>query len=80
MTWSTNQSSERDDPGRLLDPVEQVGVVHVPRGEVCERPTTRVFELDQPRTARPGWNGLMIAAERLQLGLLIGADDVLVRP
>ena len=53
-------------------------MVDVPGGEVGQRATAAVLELDQRRTARPDGQRLMPAPERLQLGLLIGADDVLV--
>ena len=74
-----NEPAERDDPGRLLDPIKQVGVVHVPRSEVGQRPAAFVLELEQPRAPGAGRDGLMLTSERLQLGLLIRADHVLVR-
>jgi hypothetical protein len=70
---------KRDDPGRLLDAIKQVGVVHVPRGQIRQRSAAEVLKLDQSRATRPGRDGRVFATERLQLGLLIGADDVLVR-
>jgi hypothetical protein len=54
-------------------------VVHVPRGEIRQGPAAQVVELHQARAAWTGRHGAMVAAEGLQLGLLISADDVLVR-
>jgi hypothetical protein len=56
---------------------KQAGAVDVPGGQVGQRAAALVFELDQRRAARRGRDRLMPARERLQLGLLIGADDVL---
>ena len=53
-------------------------MVDVPGGEVGQCPAALGFELDQRRTPRACRDGLVAAAERLQLGLLIGADDVFV--
>ena len=74
-----HEAAERDDPGRLFDAVKQVGVVDVPRGEVGERSAAQVLEFDQSRTPAARRGGLVVAAERLQLRLLIGRDHVLVR-
>jgi hypothetical protein len=57
----------------------EAGVVDVPGGQVGQRAAAPVFELDQRRPARPGRHRCVAARERLQLGLLVGADDVLVR-
>lgn len=57
----------------------RVGVMHVPRGDVRERPTTLILELVAARPARLWRAGLMAPAECLQLALLIGRDHVLVR-
>ena len=54
-------------------------MVHVPRSEVGQRPAARVLELEQPRAPGARRDGLMLTSERLQLGLLVSADHVLVR-
>jgi hypothetical protein len=51
----------------------------LPGGQIGQRAAAAVFELDQRRSARTGRHRLMAARERLQLGLLIGTDDVLAR-
>jgi len=45
MTWSTRRANGTD-PGRLLDTVEEAGVVDVPGGQVGQRPAAQVVELD----------------------------------
>jgi hypothetical protein len=49
----------------------------VPGGQIGQRAAAPVLEFDPCRTARRGRNRLMTACQRLQLGLLVGADDVL---
>ena len=71
-----DEAAERLDPGLGLAAVEEVGVVDVPGGQVGERAAALVLELDQRRPTGAGRHGLVAAAERLQLGLLVGADDV----
>ena len=56
-----------------------LGVMDVPRRQICQRPAALVLELDQRRSTRRDQHGLMPTRERLQLRLLIGADDVLTR-
>ena len=73
-----DDASERRDAGLRFDAVDQVGVVDVPRGEVGQGAAALVFELDQRRAPRPDRDGLVATAERLQLGLLVGAHHVLV--
>jgi hypothetical protein len=51
-------------------------VVDIPGGQVGQRAAALVFELDQRRVSRCRRNGLVAARERLQLRLLISADDV----
>jgi hypothetical protein len=50
-------------------------VVDVPGGQVSQRPTPPTLELDQRRAPGPGRRRLISTPERLELGLLIGADD-----
>jgi hypothetical protein len=71
-----NEAAERLDPGLGLAAPEQAGVVNVPGGQVCQRAAALVFELDQRRSPGTGWDRRVAARERLQLGLLVGADDV----
>src|SRR5213595_2262009 len=54
--------------------------MNVPRRQIGERAATLVFELVAARAAWGGRGGLVGAAERLQLALLIRADHVLVGP
>jgi hypothetical protein len=75
-----DEPSERLDPGLGLDAVEQVGVVDVPGAQVGQRSLALVLELDQRRTLGAGRDGRMTAAERLQLGLLVRRDHVLIGP
>ena len=49
----------------------------IPGRHVGQRAAAPVLELDQRRATRPGRHRLMAARQRLQLGLLVGADDVL---
>jgi len=74
-----DQAAEGLDPGLLLDSAEEVGVVDVPGGQVGEGAAAAVVELDQGRAAGPGRERGVATTERLQLGLLIGRDHVLVR-
>jgi hypothetical protein len=70
-----DEPAERLDAGLGLDAVKQTGVMDVPRGEVGRRAAAAVLELDQRRATRRGRDRRVAASERLQLGLLIGADD-----
>jgi hypothetical protein len=70
-----DQPPERLDPRPGLEAVKQAGVVDVPGGQVSQRPTAPTLELDQRRAPGPGRHRLISGPERLQLGLLIGADD-----
>jgi hypothetical protein len=54
-------------------------VVDVPGGQIGQRAASAIFELDQRRPARSGRDRRVAARQRLQLGLLVGADDVLAR-
>jgi hypothetical protein len=49
----------------------------IPGGQVGQRAATLVLELDQRRTTRSRRGRRVAAHQRLQLGLLVGADDVL---
>jgi hypothetical protein len=71
-----DEAAEGLDPGLGLDPVEEAGVVDVPGGEVGERAAPLVLELVQRRAVRSGGDGRVAAPERLQLGLLNGANAV----
>jgi hypothetical protein len=53
--------------------------VDVESGQVGQRPLAALLVLDQPRTTRPGRDERMAAQQRLQLGLLVGTDDVIAR-
>jgi hypothetical protein len=74
-----DQAPERLDPGLGLDAVKQVGVVDVPGGQVGQRAAAAILKLNPRGAARPGGHRRMATSERLQLGLLIGADHVLIR-
>ena len=52
-------------------------MVDVPGGEVGERAAAAVLELAAHRVSRRGRNGFVAAAERLQLGFLVGGDHEL---
>src|SRR5713101_9665396 len=52
----------------------------VPRGQVLQRSASLVLLLHARGLMRAGWQGGVNAAASLDTGLLIGADDVLVRP
>jgi hypothetical protein len=73
-----DQAPEGLDPGLLLYPAEEVGVVDVPSGEIGKGAAAAVLELDQGWAARRRGQGPVAAAQRLQLGLLVGGDHVLV--
>ena len=75
-----DEPAERFDPVGGLDAVEQVGVVDVPSGEVGEGAVAFVLELDPGRPPGLRRQCRMATPERLQLGLLVGADHVLVGP
>jgi len=72
-----DQPIERLDPSRRLAAAEQAGVVHVPGGQVGQRPAALVLVLHPHRSPSAHWQGGMAAAARLDAGLLVGADDVL---
>jgi hypothetical protein len=65
-------SALRFDPGLLLDPAEEVGVVDVPGGKVGKGAATAVLELAERWASWCRRQGPVAATERLQLGLLIG--------
>jgi len=74
-----HQAAEGLDPGLLLDPAEEIGVVDVPGGEIGQGAAAAVLELAE-RWASGHWGkGRVAAAERLQLGLLVGRDHQLIR-
>jgi hypothetical protein len=54
-------------------------VVDGPGGQVGECAGPLVLELDQRRATRAGRHRRVATAERQQLGLLVGADDVFIR-
>jgi hypothetical protein len=66
-------------PGWEL-PVEEVGVVDVPGGQVGEGAGTLVLGLEPRCATRSPRQRRGLAPERLQLRLLVGADHVLVGP
>jgi hypothetical protein len=70
---------KRVDPGLGLAAAQQPGVMDVRGGQVGQRPAAAELELDQRRATRAGRDGVVAARERLQLGLLIGADHELAR-
>ena len=51
-------------------------VVDVDRGEIGQRPPASVLVLDQARPAAAGNDERVTPEQRLQLGLLVGTDDV----
>jgi len=55
------------------------GVVDVHRRQVGQRAAAPVLVLDEARPAGAGGDELVAAQQRLQLGLLVGADDVVAR-
>ncbi len=73
-----DERCERLDPGGGSAPAHHAAAVHVVGGEVGQRPAPAVLELLPPDPARGRWKVRVAAAQRLQLRLLIGADDVLV--
>jgi hypothetical protein len=74
-----DQPPERLDAGLGLDAIEQTRVMDVPGCQVGQRAAAAVLELDQRRTARRGRHRRVAAPERLQLGLLVRADDKVAR-
>ena len=74
-----DEAAERLDPGLGLAAPEDPGVMDVPGRQVGQRAAALVLELDQRRAARRGRDRLVPARQRLQLGLLVGADHVLAR-
>jgi hypothetical protein len=75
-----HQASERDLAGTRFTPAEDLGAMDIPRGQILQRSTTRVFVLDASRLERTGRHCLVAAAADLDARLLIGAEHVLVRP
>jgi hypothetical protein len=70
--------AERLDAGGRFAAAEQAGVVDVPGGQIRQRAAALLLVLDA-HAARPARRqGGVAAAARLDAGLLIGADDVLV--
>jgi hypothetical protein len=57
-----HEVAERFDPGRRLDPVEQVRVMNIPGSEVRERSAALVLELVAAAAATAGRAGLMSAS------------------
>jgi hypothetical protein len=73
-----DEIAERGDTGDRAAATHHGGVVDVECGQVGQGAAWGVLELDP---SSPFWGGrqvAMAAAQRLKLGLLIGADDVLV--
>jgi len=56
-----------------------LGIVDVDRGQIGQRPATAVLVLDQSRPAGARRDQPVAAQQRLQLGLLVGRDDVVAR-
>jgi len=73
-----DQRTERCDPGLGLHPAHQPGSVHVVGAEVGQGAVAAVLELHTPCASVPGWLFGVASGQRLELGLLIGADHVLV--
>jgi hypothetical protein len=74
-----DKAAERLDAGLGLDAVKQARVVDIPGRQVGQRAAAAVLELDQRRTARRRRDRRMAAPERLQLRLLVRADDEVAR-
>ncbi len=77
ITWG-DQVGEGLDPGRGRGGADHLGAVHVVGGEVGQGAATGVLELDPAGTPRSGWLSVVAPSQGLELGLLIGADHVLV--
>jgi MFS family permease len=73
-----DQPAERVDARGGLHAAEQVGVVDIPGGQVRQRSAAVVFVLDAHTARRACWPGRMAAAARLDLGLLIRREHILV--
>jgi len=74
-----DEAAERLDARLGLAAAEEAGVMDVPGGQIGQRAAAAVLELDQRRATGRGRHRLMAARERLQLGLLVGADHELAR-
>ena len=73
-----DQVAERHDPGLVGDRADQPGPVDVVGAHVGEGAAPLVLELHPPTPPGPGGERGMAAAQRLQLGLLVGGDHVVV--
>ena len=73
-----DQVHERVDSRLRGDGADHAGLVHVVGGEVGQGAAAAVFELNPAGATRPGRQAPVAALEGLELGLLVGADDVLV--
>ena len=76
----TNQPTEGSDAGLAFAAAEDPGSVDVPSGQIGPGSLAHVLVLD---THWPAWlrgQAAMLATARLNAGLLVGADDEVVRP
>ena len=74
-----DQLGEGCDPGCGGDGADHAGVVDVVGGKVGQGSAPAVLELDLAGMARAGGPPGVAAAQRLELGLLVGTDHVVVR-
>jgi hypothetical protein len=75
-----HQASESGLACARFTATEDLGTMHIPRGQVLQRSTARVFVLDTGRSKWAGRQRRMTAATHLNTRFLISAEHVLVRP
>jgi hypothetical protein len=72
------QPPKRLDAGRRRTPTHNVSPAHLPGGQILQRTPALVLMLDAGRSAWRGGPGRMAAVARLNAGLLVGPEDVVL--
>ena len=75
-----DQSLKRLDARRELTPTEQLGAVHIQRGEIGPGASPRVLVFNPDGLARPRRRRGVDADAGLNARFLVGRDDKLIRP
>src|SRR5439155_2766591 len=75
-----DQPAKGFNPGRRFTPPYDIPPADVPGGQILQGTTALIFVFGIGRSFRRGRQGRMAPAAGLDAGLLIGAEDVVLRP
>jgi hypothetical protein len=73
-----HQLAKRLDAGRGFTTAPPIPSANVPSGQILQRPATFVFIFDTSHSVWPRRQSRMAADTRLEAGLFIGAEDVVL--